>query len=63
MAKVTVDQVTCIGCESCSALCPNLFEVKNGKSRPRKKDISGDEIELAKKAAEACPTQSIKVTE
>ena len=63
MAKVTVDQETCIGCELCSTLCPKIFEVKNGKSKPKKKDISGDEIECAKKAAESCPTNSIKVEE
>jgi ferredoxin len=63
MAKYSVDQKTCIGCESCSALCPNLFEIKNGKSKPKKKEITGDEVECAKHAAEACPTTSIKVLE
>ena len=63
MAKINVDQKTCIGCESCSTLCPGIFEVKNGKSSPKKKNISGDEIKCAKQAEEACPTNSIKVIE
>ncbi|MEI6731874.1 MAG: ferredoxin [archaeon] len=63
MAKLAVDQKTCIGCESCSTTCPNLFQVKDGKSKPKKTEISGDEIECAKSAAKDCPTKSITVSE
>jgi ferredoxin len=61
MAKVTVDQKTCIGCESCSAMCPKVFEVKNGKSKPKMKEVKGADEECAKNAVAACPTNSIKV--
>ena len=29
MSKVKVDQSLCIGCGTCLALCPNLFELNN----------------------------------
>ena len=61
MAKVSVNQKTCIGCESCSEICPNVFVVKNGKSQPKVKEVSGADEECAKKAEEACPVGAIKV--
>jgi ferredoxin len=61
MAKVSVDKKNCIGCELCVSLCPNVFEMKNGKSRPKKSSISEEDVECAKNSAESCPVKVIKV--
>lgn len=61
MAKVSVNQKTCIGCESCTALCSNVFEIKNGKSQPKMKEVKGEDEDCARHAAEACPVGAISV--
>jgi ferredoxin len=55
---ITVDQNTCIGCGACTSLCPNTFRLNEaGKSEV----ISQEDTECAKKAAEGCPVQAIKI--
>lgn len=56
---ITVDKETCIGCGSCVALCPDVFQLDaNGKAEV----ISQDNVACAKNAAETCPVQAIKVS-
>ncbi|BFI73275.1 ferredoxin [Nanoarchaeota archaeon] len=63
--KVEVDKETCIGCGTCIAIAPEIFDFdSDGKSKP-KIDIIDDPkmIEKVKDSEAACPTHSIKVTE
>ena len=56
---ISVNKDICIGCGTCSSLCPNGFKITDdGKSEP----ISQEDTECAKKAAESCPTQAISVS-
>lgn len=55
---IKVDKETCIGCGLCEAICPEVFELKDGKSYvkdPKSK------AKCAKEAADACPVDSITV--
>ncbi len=54
---VKVDQEKCIGCGACVAVCPDFFELKDGKSviKDAKADCDVDA------ATEACPTSAIIV--
>ncbi|MGA2417932.1 MAG: ferredoxin [Candidatus Staskawiczbacteria bacterium] len=68
MAKIKLEREKCIGCGSCSALCPKYFElIEDGKSHivgAEKKDIEEletEKIECAQAAAEACPVQCIHI--
>ncbi|MFH1682526.1 MAG: ferredoxin [Candidatus Woesearchaeota archaeon] len=63
MAKITVDQDTCIGCGACTAVAPDLFEMDdNGKSKAKKGETSSEkELKAAQEAEETCPVQAIKV--
>lgn len=61
MAKVSVDQSTCIGCEVCVDTAPDVFEMVDGKAQVKNPD--GASVDVIKEAAEACPTESIKVEE
>ncbi|NOZ81914.1 MAG: ferredoxin [Candidatus Micrarchaeota archaeon] len=53
---VSVDQEACIGCGSCVAICPDVFELgDDGKARVK----SQDEPECVDEAIEACPVSAI----
>lgn len=57
--KLVVDKETCIGCGTCVALCPEVFELKeDGKSEVINQGACAScDCEAA---IEQCPTQSIK---
>jgi ferredoxin len=56
---VSVNKETCIGCGSCEAICPNVFELKDGKALV-KKGQETSKLPCVKEAIEGCPTNSIK---
>ncbi len=60
MAKVWVDD-TCIACEVCVDMLPDVFQIKDGKATVVNPE--GASLDEIKEAAEACPTESIKIEE
>lgn len=58
MATPVVDEDLCIGCGSCSELCPEVFEVKDDKAIV----IGPDKCSTCDcdEAANTCPTEAIK---
>ena len=57
--SIAVNKNLCIGCGTCVALCPKGFKLNNdGKAEV----VSQEDVECAKKAAEGCPVQAIKVS-
>ena len=71
MVKIILEREKCIGCGSCTAVCPKYFEMADdGKSLIKgsvKDETTGNEesevakIECAETAAEACPVECIKI--
>lgn len=70
MAIIKLEREICIGCGSCSAICPKYFEMQDdGKAYiiGAAKDEKGDDrletakIECAESAVEACPVQCIHI--
>lgn len=57
MSKVKVNQDTCIGCGSCSAICPKVFVMEDAKAKVIGEP--GEEEDNVKLAKGACPTQAI----
>ncbi len=58
--KIEVDKNKCIGCGTCAALAPEVFELdKNNKSTV--KNTSNAKLETIKLAADSCPTKAIKI--
>jgi len=57
--KIIVDKEKCIGCGTCVALAPEIFEMdKNGKSSVKKSpEINEESLKLA---IDSCPVQAIK---
>jgi len=53
---VKVDEEKCIGCGSCEAICPEGFEIVDGKSKAKDKMA-----QCIEKAANTCPTKAISI--
>lgn len=67
--KIIQERKKCIGCGSCSAVCPKYFEIaQDGLASVIGGEMNGDNMELevaeagcAQEASEICPVQIIKV--
>lgn len=60
--KAEVDKDTCIGCELCAGMCPDVYHMDNdGKSEAIEGDVPQSLEESAKEAAESCPVFAITV--
>jgi ferredoxin len=58
--KIIVDKNKCIGCGTCVALAPEIFEMdNNGKSIVKKGPIINEET--LKLAVDSCPSQAISL--
>lgn len=53
---VTILKDKCIGCGACVAICPEGFELKNGKSH-----VKNPKAKCIKEAAASCPVGAIVV--
>ncbi len=59
--KIEVDRDTCIGCMTCVNLCPDCFEMKEGKSSV-KEGVDKCGCDLSE-VAESCPVEAITIKE
>lgn len=60
--KITVNQGACVGCGACASVAEDLFEINDeGLSTPKVDEVEENEAELAKEAADSCPTGAITV--
>jgi ferredoxin len=69
--RIILEKSKCIGCGSCVALCPKLFELsEEGKShlkgarfdpKTEEETLEISKSECAEEAAEVCPVQCIKI--
>jgi len=55
---IKVDKEKCIGCGACIAICPKVFELKDGKAVV--KDADSKE-KCAEEAKDSCPVDAISV--
>ena len=53
-----IDKAKCIGCGACASICPQGFEIVDGKSQIKDKNAP-----CLKQAADACPTGAIILEE
>ncbi|MEA3255330.1 MAG: ferredoxin [Candidatus Altiarchaeota archaeon] len=51
---VKVDQEKCVGCEMCENLCPEGFEMNEGKAQVKDEDAA-----CVEEALSSCPVEAI----
>ena len=60
MAKrVVIDEDECVGCESCTDLCPDVFEFVEDTEKAVVIEPEGGDEECIEEAIETCPTECI----
>lgn len=60
--RAYVDKDTCIGCELCAGMCPEVYHMEDdGKSEAIDEDVPKDYEDSAKEAADSCPVDAISV--
>ena len=58
--KASVDQETCIGCELCTQICPDVFHMEDdGKSHAIEDDVPEALFDDAESARDSCPVSAI----
>ncbi|MCD6409530.1 MAG: ferredoxin [Candidatus Verstraetearchaeota archaeon] len=63
-ARVSVEKETCIGCGTCSSLCPDVFELsEDGQAVVKIEVVEGELADCAREAKESCPTGAISIEE
>jgi len=58
--KIKFDKEACIGCNACTSVCDN-WVIEDDKARPKKIDISKQELKSNKEAEEICPVKAITI--
>ena len=62
--KVKVDKNKCLGCGTCIAIAPEVFELgEDGKSKVKEEADLQKNKELIKQTKDSCPTQAIEIEE
>lgn len=61
--KVTVDEETCVGCEACVDICPEVFEMSGEKAVVKVNEVPQALVGSCKEAAENCPVEAIQIVE
>lgn len=58
--NVKFDKEACIGCSACTSVCEN-WVMDGDKVRPKKIDISKNELKCNKEAEDICPVKAITI--
>jgi len=58
MAKIKIDRSKCIGCGACVAVCPDSFEMEDGRAVIKKE---AGKNACAREATDSCPVQAISI--
>ncbi len=62
--KAKVNKDACIGCGSCTAIASDVFEFEDdGLAVAKNENITEENKEEVRDAAESCPTSAIEVEE
>lgn len=57
--EIEIDQKLCIGCGTCEAVCPKVFEVIDGHSQLKKNAKLKPNQDCIEEAIKSCPVDAI----
>ena len=57
--KIKVYKQNCLGCGVCISLCPEVFELKDGKSKVKEKVDFKKHKDSIKEVIDSCPVEAI----
>lgn len=58
--RAYVDKETCIGCELCPEICPEIFFMEDdGLAEAKEIELPDELLDSAKEAEDSCPSDSI----
>lgn len=57
--KIKIDKEKCIGCGNCMAVCPQVFELQNGKSTIKPDADLEKNKDCIRQAINSCPMLAI----
>ena len=58
ISKIKIDRDACVGCGSCAAMAPDVFEMDD-ENKSRIKDPKAADDATIQSAAQACPANAI----
>ena len=61
--KAIVDPDICIGCGLCADTCPGVYRMEGDKAVTCVDLIPAEQHECARKGAEECPVEAIKIAD
>ena len=61
--KVRVDEEVCVGDETCTEICPEIFEMEGGVAVAKMEEVPEELEGACKEAAESCPVDAILIEE
>jgi ferredoxin len=59
--KARVNEAQCAGTGACEQICPKVFKVVGGTAKVQVARVPADQEDACREAAEACPTEAIKI--
>ena len=57
--KVIIEEEVCIGCGTCSELCPDIFQMNEEKEKAEVINPEGGSVSCIEEAMVACPVSCI----
>lgn len=61
--KAIVDKETCIGCQLCVQICPEVFKMEGDKAVSYVNTVASKDENTCRQAADECPVVAITIEE
>jgi ferredoxin len=61
--SIKIDKEKCLGCGSCTAVCPDVFEMDNENKAHIKEGKEDADDQCVQEAIDICPVQAIEKEE
>ncbi len=59
--KIVIDKEECLGCETCSEICPDVFGFDQDEEKAYVIKPEATEVECVEEAISSCPAECISI--